>query len=224
MLLGKKKQKDKSNSLLICISPHCLNPVLTQTTKLRLSDYTGMLGYYTGQEQPDILEFLFALSNLLNIQRVKKLTLSHFCRSRLLHRYEHKPTSQSTRRAVSCYQAQPLTHCWGQRSWHKLQSTAVSLPTLIFCPVSRSLKTKRASSIPTQVKNSSTNAKCTKTLHYILLPDRKETVFAINANTSKVISPLSNLLALLKIQTPTFYKFIRDGNKVFLQIYLILFL
>lgn len=116
MLLGKKKkkeQKDKSSSLLICISPHCLNPVLMQTTKLRLSDYTGTLGYYTGQEQPDMQEFLFALSNLLNIQQVKKLTLSHFCSSQLLQRYEHKPTSQSTLGAVSCYQAQPVTHCWG---------------------------------------------------------------------------------------------------------------
>lgn len=109
----KKEQKDKSSSLLICISPHCLNPVLMQTTKLRLSDYTGTLGYYTGQEQPDMQEFLFALSNLLNIQQVKKLTLSHFCSSQLLQRYEHKPTSQCTLGAVSCYQAQPVTHCWG---------------------------------------------------------------------------------------------------------------
>lgn len=109
---------------------------------------------------------------------------------------------------------------------HKPQSPAGGLPTLLFCPVSRSLKTKRASSIPThfEVKNSNTSAKCTKTLRCILLPDSKEAVFAINANTSKVISPLSNLLVLFKIQTPTFYKFTRDGNKVFLQIYPILFL
>lgn len=84
LLLGRKKKPTKprkGNSLQICnyISLHCLNPVLMQTTWFRHSSYTGMLSYCPGQEQPDTQGFLLALSTLLNIRPVRKLTLPHSC-------------------------------------------------------------------------------------------------------------------------------------------------
>lgn len=81
-----------------------------QTTSFRHANYTDMLSYHTGQEWPDTQEFLFALSTLLNMKQVKKLTPSHFYKYWLLQRYEHKLTFQSTLTAVSCDQAQHLTH------------------------------------------------------------------------------------------------------------------
>lgn len=108
---GKKKPPRRSNSLQICsyISLHCLNPALMQTTWLRHGSYTGTLSYCTGQEQSDIQGFLPALSTLLTIKHVKKLTLSRFQSRWLLQRHEHNVTFQPALTAVPSLSSTPYS-------------------------------------------------------------------------------------------------------------------